>query len=266
MSDHPIDRQWAHLRQGRRTALIPYLTAGYPSVDASLAALEMLPDCGADFVEVGIPFSDPLADGPVIQASSQVALEQGMTVGGTLELIDRARLTIPVIVFGYLNPILAFGLERFLGEAAGAGVSGLLLTDLPSGEDPEVERTIRESPLNLISLVAPTTGEQRVSDIARMAQGFIYVISRLGVTGAFTEIGAALGHTVERVRDASRLPVAIGFGISNGTQARQAAELGDGVVVGSALVRRLGEGIPSARELMNELRRSLDAAHVASRN
>ena len=162
MSERPIATRWRALRRAGRPALIPYLTAGYPSREASLAALTLVEQAGADFVELGIPFSDPLADGPTIQRASQVALEQGMTVAGTLELVRAARPTIPVIAFSYVNPLLAYGLERFCTEARAAGVSGLLLTDLPAGEDAGAEATIRAAGLDLIRLVAPTTTGARL--------------------------------------------------------------------------------------------------------
>lgn len=222
----------------------------------------MLAEEGADFVEVGIPFSDPLADGPVIQRSSQVALENGMTVAGVLDIVSLAELPIPVILFGYLNPILAYGLPRFLEDAARAGVSGLLLTDLPWGEDLAIEREITAGPLALIRLVAPTTEPERITLTARSAQGFVYLISRLGVTGPQTRFGSAVEETAALIRRATDLPIAVGFGIAGGEQARRAAAIGDGVVVGSALVERLGRGLEPARELMRELRESVDAAEA----
>jgi tryptophan synthase alpha chain len=260
LSERPIAARWRALRRERRTALIPYLTAGYPSRDASLAALRLVEDAGADFVELGIPFSDPLADGPTIQRASQVALEQGMTVAGTLALVRAARPTIPVIAFSYVNPLLAYGLERFCGEAREAGVSGLLLTDLPVGGDPAAEATIRAAGLDRIRLVAPTTSGERLGAVVHDAEGFIYLIARLGVTGPRTSVGKDLEEVVARVRAATSLPVAVGFGIATGEQARAVARLADGVVVGSALVERLAAGVGPARELLEELRAALPAA------
>jgi tryptophan synthase alpha chain len=217
----------------------------------------MVQEAGADFVEVGIPFSDPLADGPVIQESTQVALKAGASVSGVISLIREAGLQIPVIAFGYLNPILAYGLPRFLEDADRAGVAGLLLTDLPAGEDAEVEMMIHESPLCLIRLVAPTTDEVRIARTVAGAEGFIYLISRLGVTGPETTVGRALTEVVGRLRAATTLPIAVGFGIKNGEQAAKVARLADGVVVGSALTERLAKGIGPARELIEELSDSL---------
>jgi len=223
----------------------------------------MVQEAGADFVEVGIPFSDPLADGPTIQRSTQVALDGGTTVPGVVSLIREADLKIPVIAFGYLNPILAYGVQRFLDDASEAGVAGLLLTDLPAGEDPELEAMIRDSSLALIRLVAPTTDRERLAKTVAGAEGFIYLISRLGVTGPETTVGKDLTEAVDRLRSATSLPIAVGFGIGSGEQAAKVAKIADGVVVGSALIKRLAQGLESARELMNELSESLrDASSV----
>ncbi len=235
MSEHPIAARWRSLREeaGRgkpRAALIPYLTAGYPTPELSREALQLVAAAGADFVEVGVPFSDPLADGPTIQRSIQAALEQGMTVPRVLELIARARLPVPVVVMTYLNPVLAYGLERFLEDAHGAGASGLLLTDLPAGADPHLEARVAASPLALIRLIAPTTTAERLTRAVRSAT-----------------------H-VARVRAASDLPLAVGFGISTPTQAQAAAQLADGVVVGSALVETLGSGgLAAVEQLVRDL-------------
>ncbi len=256
MSEHPIAARWRAVRTGkeRRAALIPYLTAGYPNPAQSLAALQQIAAWGADFVEVGVPFSDPLADGPTIQRSTQAALEQGMTLAGVLDLIRRAAVPIPVIVMTYVNPVMAYGLERFVKDAHAAGASGLLLTDFPAGADPELERLVQESPLALIRLLAPTTTPERLARAVRGASGFLYLISRLGVTGVRDRIPPDLAEHVARVRAVSELPLAIGFGISTPAQARAAAQLADGVVVGSALVDALGAGgLPAAERLLRDL-------------
>lgn len=251
---------WDRLARARRTALIPYLTAGYPSFGASLEALRAAAEV-SDILEVGVPFSDPLADGPTIQRSIFDALQQGMTLPRTLELIAAARLDRPVIVFSYLNPILRYGVERFLRDAADLRVAGLLLTDLPAGSDPALEAQIRESPLDLIRLIAPTTRSERIVEVTAGAQGFVYLVARLGVTGARAELSAGLTESVARVKRATTLPVAVGFGISTAEQAAVVAGLADGVVVGSALVEILGrEGVAGARHFLGELRGALDGA------
>lgn len=219
----------------------------------------MVVDAGADLVEVGMPFSDPLADGPVIQRSTQVALDAGMNVARTLEMVHDARLDVPVIAFGYVNPVLAYGLQPFLDDAAEAGVSGLLLTDLPLGEDRAIQDAVGRSRLSWIPLVAPTTQAERARAVLRDADGFVYLISRLGVTGPPTELNDQVEQVVGRVRGWTNLPIAVGFGIASGAQAAVAARYADGVVVGSALVHALGRGLNPARDLMRELRNAIDA-------
>jgi tryptophan synthase alpha chain len=264
LSDRPLAARWQALRSTGRTALIPYLTAGYPSRDATAAALRMVAEEGADFVELGVPFSDPLADGPVIQRSSHDALAGGMTTAGALELVQAAALDIPVILFTYLNPVLQYGIARFVRDARQVGAAGLLLTDLPAGSDPALEAQLEHAGLDLIRLVAPTTRPERLSAIVRNARGFVYVIARLGVTGATTAITAAVRGVVDAIRKTTTLPIAVGFGIAGAEQARAVAGFADGVVVGSALVRRLADGLEPGARLMRELRGALDRVPVAA--
>ncbi len=260
LSESILDSAWAGLRREGRTALIPYLTAGHPNRAASLEALHRA-DEHADIIEVGVAFSDPLADGPTIQRSTFEALQQGITLPRTLDLIAEARLSRPVVVFSYLNPVVRYGVERFLRDAADLGVAGLLLTDLPAGSDPALEGVVRSSSLDLIRLVAPTTTGARLSEVVHDAEGFLYLVARLGVTGASTELASGLEAHIARVRAASPLPLAVGFGISTPDQARAVAHLADGVVVGSALVERLGrDGPAAAGAMLRELRAALDAA------
>jgi len=264
LSDSAITRAFTDLRARGGTALVPYLTAGYPDPRASGEALRIADEL-ADVLEVGVPFSDPLADGPTIQRSTFQALRQGMTLAGTLELIERCRLRRPVVVFSYLNPILRYGLARFLDDAQGIGIAGLLLTDLPAGGDPAVELAVQRSPLDLIRLIAPTTRPERLAAAVEGAQGFVYLVARLGVTGASRSLAAGLAESIERVRGATRIPVAVGFGISTAEQARSVARLADGVVVGSALVDALGrDGVAGASRFLRELRAGLDPAPVVA--
>lgn len=264
MSEGAIAARWASLRRAGRTGLIPYLTAGYPSPGATHEALQMLNAEGADVIELGIPFSDPVADGPVIQQASQEALAAGMTVEGVLRLVSgAAALGVPIVLFSYLNPILRYGVGQFLAHATGAGASGILVTDLPAGVDPGIEQEVRDAGLDLIRLVAPTTPPARLDSALSGASGFVYLISRLGVTGQRTEIGSALERQAQAIRARTDLPVAVGFGIADGEQARAVARFADGVVVGSALVRQLGRGLEPARTLIAGLRQALDAVPVA---
>jgi tryptophan synthase alpha chain len=256
--DSPLTQAWSALRASGRRGLIPYFTAGYPTRESSAAALRAADDV-ADIIEVGVPFSDPLADGPTIQRSSFQALEQGMTLAGTLELIGRAELRHPVVIFSYLNPILRYGVERFLADAAELRVAGLILTDLPAGADPAVESAVQASELDLIRLIAPTTPPARLASAMDGAQGFVYLVARLGVTGATASISDRLADSIAAVRQATRLPVAVGFGISTPEQARAVSRLADGVVVGSALVDILGrDGVRQAGRFLASLRRALD--------
>ena len=256
MSD-VIARRFARLREGGRRALVCYITAGHPDAKRSLALLRGIVDAGADIVEVGVPFSDPLADGPVIQASSQRALEQGMTFDRTLELVRGAQVDAPIVLFSYLNPIIAAGPDA-LDRAAAAGVHGLLITDLPLAADAALEQRFADGPLDYVRLVAPTTPRERMADIARHGSGFVYLISRLGVTGEKADIASDLPATVSMLRSVTDLPVCVGFGISTPAQAATVAGLADGVVVGSALVRAADTSVDSAVRLVADLRAAID--------
>ena len=237
---------------------MPYITAGHPSDERTVELMRGLEQAGADVIELGLPFSDPMADGPVIQASSQRALEQGMNFDRLLEVVGRANVSVPLVLFSYLNPILAAG-DDALVRAAQAGMSGLLLTDLPVGADPELEARIGAGPLEFIRLVAPTTPLARMREIAEHGRGFVYLISRLGVTGARDDLPPELPATVRRLRDATSLPVCVGFGVSRAEHAAKVAAIADGVVVGSAIVRAAGESVAQAVALAASLRAAIDA-------
>ena len=257
ISSDRIAQRFADLRRANRRAFVPYVTAGHPDAKRSVALLQGLEAAGADVIEVGVPFSDPMADGAVIQASSQKALEQGVRFDQVLEIVARASLGIPVVLFTYLNPLLRGG-EDALQRAADAGVHGVLVTDLPLGADPEREAWLAGWPLAFVRLVAPTTPRERMSAIARTGSGFVYLISRLGVTGERSELPPDLPATIARVRAATTLPVCVGFGISRPEQARAVARLADGVVVGSAIVRAADESVDAALSLAAALRRGID--------
>ena len=258
-----ISERFSQLRSEGRAALIPYLTAGYPDAEQSVEALTAVAEAGADVIEIGIPFSDPLADGPTIQAASFAALQKGMTVEGTLEVLRsfRASSDTPVVLFSYLNPILSYGMGQFLSDAAQVGAQGLLLTDLPAGADPDLEEQVRVGPLDLIRLLAPTTESERVPRVAEGGQGFLYYISRTGVTGARERLRDGLVHEIRALREAIQLPIAVGFGISTSEQAAMVGAVSDGVVVGSALINALSAGGPAAAgEMMASLRSAMDEA------
>lgn len=258
-SSNRIDDRFASLRAVGRRALVCYATAGHPDRARSLDLLRGIEDAGADVIEVGIPFSDPLADGPVIQASSQIALDAGMTLDGALDLVSEAALSVPVVLFGYLNPFLAAGPDC-LGRIQRAGCDGVLITDLPVGADPALEARFAASPLAFVRLVAPTTPVERMRLIANNGSGFVYLISRLGVTGMQSEIAPQLGASIARLRSVTTLPICVGFGVTDARQAAAVAAIADGVVVGSAIVRAAEQSVERATSLVRELRAGIDDA------
>ncbi|HVZ49088.1 MAG TPA: tryptophan synthase subunit alpha [Gemmatimonadaceae bacterium] len=252
-----LSERFSALRAAGRRALVCYVTAGHPDRGASLALVQGIADAGADVIELGVPFSDPVADGPVIQQSSQRALDAGMTLDGALELAAQARVGAPLVLFSYLNPLLAAGRD-VLGRARDAGISGVLVTDLPVGADPGREQWIGESPLDFVRLVAPTTPTNRMAEIATHGSGFVYLISRLGVTGARAELPPDLPDTVGRLRGVCALPICVGFGVSSPEQARAVGALADGVVVGSALVSAADRSVDEAVAFVRRLRAGMD--------
>ena len=257
ISSNRIDQKFETLRSADRKALVCYVTAGHPDRERSMELLRGLEGEGADVVEIGVPFSDPIADGPVIQQSSQEALARGMTLNGALDLVREAQLDIPVVLFTYLNPLLSGGAD-ILTDARDAGIDGVLVTDLPVGADEERESWLGSSDLAFIRLVAPTTPLERMKEIARNGSGFVYLISRLGVTGAQLELSADLPETTARLRAATNLPICVGFGVSRPEHAQAAAQLADGIVVGSAIVRAAQDDIHGALKLVRSLRNALD--------
>lgn len=256
-----IGARFAARAAEKRAALVPYVTAGFPDPAATVPVLEAAADAGADVLELGIPFSDPLADGPTIQRSSFLALERGMTVGKVLDALRtfRARRSTPVVLMTYLNPVLRRGLQRFCREAVDAGADGVLLTDLPVGVDPAMEEAVRSAGLDWIRLIAPTTLPARAAEVAAGGSGFLYYVSRTGVTGARRELRAELADEIAALRRQTSLPIAVGFGISTVEQARAVAAVADGVVVGSAMVAKLeAEGVDGAAAFLASLRRGMD--------
>ena len=263
-TDPALDRLQERVRSRRdagRRLLVPYLTAGFPTRGDTPTLMKTLARAGADIIELGVPFSDPLADGPTIQGSSQTSLEGGGSLTGTLEALRTFRESdteTPVVIFTYLNPIFRHGVGRFIEDAVAAGADGVLLTDLPLGADPELEERLESSPLALVRLIAPTTPPGRARQIAARAQGFVYYISRTGVTGARSEVRAELGAEVEALKEAASVPVVVGFGISTPDQARDVGAMGDGVVVGSALIEVIRtEGVDGAERFIGGLRTAL---------
>jgi tryptophan synthase alpha chain len=242
----------------KRAALMPYLMGGHPDLDASTEAGLAAVDAGADLIELGIPFSDPLADGPVIHAAASEALARGATPHGVLRVCERLAERVPVVLLVYVNVVMTAGPETFALRAAAAGASGLIVPDLPHDEAGEVRAACDAEGLALVPLVAPTSTPERIGAIGADARGFVYTVSVTGTTGERAELSARMAETVARVRGATELPVAVGFGISTAAQALAVAELADGVVVGSRLVRAAAEEGPAAvGALVGELAEAL---------
>jgi tryptophan synthase alpha chain len=229
---------FAALRAAGRTGLVTYVTGGDPDAERSAAILRGLDRAGADVLEVGVPFSDPLADGPVIQRASERALAGGATLSSTLEMIEQVRADIRagIVVFSYANPILRMGAETFAARAAAAGVDGVLVLDLPIEEAGPFRQTMVDTGIDPIFLLSPTTTDARIRQAATLGRGFLYGISRLGVTGARAELATGVRAMVDRIRAASTLPVAVGFGLSRPEHIREIGACADAAVVGSALV------------------------------
>jgi tryptophan synthase alpha chain len=237
-----IDRRFADLKTQRRAALVTFVTAGDPDPETSLAILRALPAAGADVVELGMPFSDPMADGPTIQMSSQRALKAGQTLQKTLDMVRAFRRTdetTPLVLMGYYNPIYVYGVDRFLSAANSAGVDGLIVVDLPPEEDEELCLPALAAGLNFIRLATPTTDDKRLPAVLANTSGFVYYVSITGITGAAAPDMGAVAGAVARIKRHTRLPVAVGFGVRTAEQAAAIAAGADGVVVGSALVNAL---------------------------
>jgi len=255
---------------------MPYFPLGYPDLDTSIVVIEALAKNGADLIEVGLSFSDPLADGPVIQRATQIALEKGITVKKSLEAVKEIRrrgVDIPLVLMGYYNPMLSYGLKKFIHDAREAGADGFIIPDLPMEEAEEFQsilsdassasETSTRSPLSampLIQMLAPTSPSERMEMIARNAKGFIYLVSVTGVTGERNSISEGLGELIARVREHTSAPVCVGFGIGTPEQAKQVGALADGVIVGSACVKTIGgsqKPVETAKQFAAEFRSAL---------
>jgi tryptophan synthase alpha chain len=244
-----IDRRFAALGRKRRAALVTFITAGDPDPETSLALLRGLPAAGADVVELGMPFTDPMADGPAIQMASQRALKAGQTLKRTLDMVRGFRAAddaTPLVLMGYYNPIYIYGVERFLRDAGAAGVDGLIVVDLPPEEDEELCLPALAAGLNFIRLATPTTDDRRLPAVLANTSGFVYYVSITGITGAGAPDAGAVATAVARIKRHTRLPVAVGFGVRTAAQAAAIAAGADGVVVGSALVNALAASLDPA--------------------
>ncbi len=236
-----IERQFKRQETSSRKAFIPFVTAGDPDIATSLSIIFKLAEMGADVIELGVPFSDPMADGPTIQRSSQRALDSGTTLQDVLSLAKefRKQCDVPIVLFSYFNPIMRFGINKFCDAAANAGIDGLLLTDVIEDEAGKISTRLAENNIDLISLVAPTTTDERLKTICDNARGFIYAVSRAGVTGAQETTSSAAERLVARARQFTDLPIAVGFGISTREQIEDVWRFADAAVVGSAIVAEI---------------------------
>lgn len=267
MSGGRIADTFARLRRDRQAGLVTYVTAGDPDLGRSAAILEALDRAGADVLEVGVPFSDPLADGPVIQRATERALAAGSTLRATLTLVDTVRPNVkaPIVLFSYANPILRMGLEAFVARAADVGVDGVLLLDLPVEEATEFREALDSRQLDTIFLLSPTTTDARIRRAGELGRGFLYGISRLGVTGARDRVATGAEEMVRRIRRHTDLPVALGFGISRPEHVAEVGGYADAAVVGSALVALIAEasGSPQLIERVEAYVRELKGACLA---
>jgi tryptophan synthase alpha chain len=247
-SSNRIDSHFAKLRAAGKRAFVAYICAGDPTLDATIDLVLALERAGVDIVELGVPFSDPLADGVVNQMAADRALKAGATTPKVLDMIRRLRTQsqIPLVLFTYLNPVYTYGYNRFHHDAAAAGVDGILVLDLPPDEAAENPELKPSPELRHIQLIAPTSPPERIASIARCAEGFVYYVSRLGVTGAQVEIAGGIAEQVAVIRAATEVPVCVGFGVSNPAQAATVASMADGVVVGSAIVKLIEQNGASA--------------------
>ncbi|MDE0522394.1 MAG: tryptophan synthase subunit alpha [Boseongicola sp.] len=260
-----IDARFAALRAEGRKAFVAYVMAGDPDYDASLEILKGLPGAGVDVIELGLPFTDPMADGPVIQLAGQRALAAGQTLKKTLALVRAFREDddeAPIVLMGYFNPIMNHGVDAFLHDAKASGVDGLIIVDLPPEEDDELCIPAQEAGLNFIRLATPTTDERRLPKVMQNTSGFVYYVSITGITGAADAVAGEVGPEVDRIRASTELPVVVGFGIKTPEAGREIARVADGAVVGSAIVDLVGQGRPPA-EVLEFVRDLADGAHSA---
>jgi len=263
-----IKDRFNQLKQQGRKALIPYLTAGDPNPDFTVPLMHAMVEAGADILELGVPFSDPMAEGPVIQHAMERALLHHVGLHGVIEMVAAFRqqdTTTPVLLMGYLNPVEVMGYEKFVIQATEAGVDGVLLVDLPPEEAEDLQKFARPRDLDVVFLVAPTTTDARIQAIADASSGFVYYVSLKGVTGAGHLDAAGVSERVAKIKSVTQLPVGVGFGIKDGDSAKRIAAVADAVVVGSALVRQVEANIPSldnaraaVMALLADMRRAMD--------
>ncbi len=254
-----IGRTFVKLREKNGKAFIPYIMAGDPDVNRTRELVKILEDSGADIIELGVPFSDPLADGPTIQKAAQRALGGGMTLSGVIGLVaDLRQVTqIPIILMTYYNPVFKYGEEKFVRDASSAGVDGMIVPDLPPEEAVTMRKCAKKEDFDTIFLLAPTSTEERIRTVSRASTGFIYYVSITGITGSKLSMDVSIESHISRIRQESGTPVAVGFGISTPEEASAVSRFADGVIVGSAIVKRAGEPDEELKAYLNSLRRAI---------
>jgi tryptophan synthase alpha chain len=260
-----IDDTFARLRAQGKKAFVAYIMGGDPDEATSLAVMQGLPGAGVDVIELGMPFTDPMADGPTIQAAGQRALEGGMTMDKVLAMVRAFRAgdnTTPIVLMGYYNPIYSRGVDRFLKDAIAAGIDGLIVVDLPPEEDDELCIPAQKAGLNFIRLATPTTDDKRLPKVLQNTSGFVYYVSITGITGAAAAQAVDVAPEVARIKRSTDLPIIVGFGITTPDQAKAIASVADGAVVGSAIVKDIGAGVPVA-EVLARVKALSDGAHSA---
>ena len=260
-----IDAKFADLKAKGKKAFVSYIMAGDPNYDTALEVMKGLPAAGVDIIELGLPFTDPMADGPTIQLAGQRALDGGMTLLKTLEMAAAFRKeddSTPIVLMGYYNPIYSMGVEAFLTAAKDAGIDGLIVVDLPPEEDAELCIPTQDAGLNFIRLATPTTDDKRLPRVAQNTSGFVYYVSITGITGAAEANATEVAPEVTRIQNASGLPVVVGFGVNTPEKSQAIAEVADGVVVGSAIVSRIGKG-DSVDDVLAFVKTLSDGAHAA---
>ncbi|MCE6951774.1 tryptophan synthase subunit alpha [Cereibacter sphaeroides] len=260
-----IDDSFRRLQAEGKKAFVAYIMAGDPDLETSLQVMKGLPAAGVDIIELGMPFTDPMADGPTIQVAGQRALEGGQTLARTLDMVREFRkgdAVTPIVMMGYYNPIYSRGVDRFLTEAREAGIDGLIVVDLPPEEDSELCLPAQAAGLNFIRLATPTTDDRRLPKVLQNTSGFVYYVSITGITGAAAAQAVDVAPEVARIKAATALPVIVGFGISSPEAARDIAGIADGCVVGSAIVKLVGEGRPVA-EVLDRVAALAAGAHAA---
>ncbi len=254
-----IGRKFREIMKGGGKAFIPYIMAGDPNLGRTVELIRILEDCGADIIELGVPFSDPLADGPTIQKAAQRALAEGVTLHKVIDLVAglRKHSQVPFVLMTYYNPIFKYGEERFVRDASGAGVDGIIVPDLPPEEAGTILSYSRKSDFDIIFLIAPTSTEGRISKVAKSSRGFIYYVSITGITGSKLSMDSSISSHVSKIRSLSGKPIAVGFGISTPEEASEVARFADGVIVGSAIVKKVSDSDTSLREYLLSLRRAI---------